>query len=251
MSSFKDHFSKLAAQYSQFRPKYPPALFEYLAGICEQRQLCWDCACGSGQATVSLAQHFDAVIGTDASEKQVAAAEQHPSVQYRVAPAEASGLQPGSVDLVTVAQSLHWFRIEEFYAEAHRVLKPGGVLAVWTYGVQHVAEEPRVDAEVQRFYSEVVGPYWPPERRLVESGYRDLAFPFDEIRPWSFVMQEHWSMERLLGYFRSWSATGRYVEVHNEDPVVALGERLAPLWGDIARPRLIDWPLALRVGRKT
>ena len=152
-------------------------------------------------------------------------------MEYRVAPAEASGLEAHSVDLVTVAQSLHWFRIDEFYAEAHRVLKPRGVLAVWSYGMQHV-DDPRIDEVVQHFYSEIVGPYWPPERRLVENGYRDVAFPFEELKPPHFVMQEHWPLERLLGYFRSWSATGRYVAEKGVDPVTALGEKLSALWGD-------------------
>ena len=249
MAQFKDHFSSLAAQYAQSRPHYPAPLFEYLASLCAQRLSCWDCACGSGQASTALAGYFDSVVASDASAKQIAAAQPHARVEYRVAPAEASGLPAQSVDLVTVAQSLHWFKLDEFYAEAHRVLKPGGVLAVWSYGVQHV-EDARIDAEVQRFYGEVVGPYWPPERRWVESGYRDLPFPFDELTPPRFAMQEQWPLERLLGYFRSWSATGRYVQDKGEDPVVALGEQLARLWGDSQQPRRIDWPLAIRVGRR-
>ncbi len=249
MTQFNDHFSALAAQYAQSRPGYPPALFDYLASLCAERHCCWDCACGSGQATTALAAHFESVIGTDASAQQLAAAEPHARVEYRVASAEASGLPSGSVDLVTVAQALHWFRIDEFYAEAHRVLKPGGVLAAWSYGIQHVVDDSRIDEAVQHFYGEVVGPFWPPERRIVESGYRDLPFPFEELAPPAVVMRERWPMDRLLGYFRSWSATGRYVKAHGLDPVVALGEQIAPLWGDPLTPRLVEWPVAMRVGR--
>ena len=247
---FKDHFSSLASQYAQARPGYPPALFQYLASICTGHKACWDCACGSGQASTALGEYFERVVATDASATQVAAAQPHPNVEYRVASAEASGLDCGSMDLVTVAQSLHWFKFDEFYAEVRRVLKPGGVLAVWSYGIQHVVDEPRVDAEVQRFYSDVVGSYWPPERRHVENGYRNLLFPFDELGPPTFAMQERWTLDRLLGYFRSWSATGRYVKEQGEDPVTALRERLLPLWGNPETPRLIDWPLAMRVGRR-
>src|SRR5882724_9935319 len=136
--TFKDHFSQRAALYCAFRPAYPPAMFDYLAQLCRERQSAWDCACGNGQATVALAERFEAVIATDASPQQLAAAPSHPNVTYRVARAEESGIESKSLDLVTVAQALHWFDLDSFYAEVQRVLKPSGVLAVWTYGPLHV-----------------------------------------------------------------------------------------------------------------
>jgi SAM-dependent methyltransferase len=247
--SFKDHFSRLAAQYSAFRPTYPPVLFDYLTQLCLERQKAWDCACGNGQATVALARHFDSVIATDASPQQLSAAPPLVNVTYRVAPAEASGIDSKSVDLVTVAQALHWFDLDSFYGEAQRVLVPSGVLAAWTYGVLHV-EGDGVDALVQEFYRDIVGPYWPPERRLVEEGYRGLAFPFAEVSTPSFNMEERWERAHLLGYLRTWSATGRYVEDKGVDPVAALETRLEPLWVDAHTARKVTWPVALRVGRK-
>jgi len=245
---FKDHFSRLAAQYAAFRPRYPAALFDYLAAVAPARTAAWDCACGSGQATLDLAERFDGVIATDASAQQVAQALPHPHVTYRVAPAERSGLSPESVDLVTVAQSLHWFDFDAFYAEVRRVLRNDGVLAVWTYGVQTV-DSPQINAAVQEFYSETVGEYWPPERRLIEDGYRSLPFPFVEMIPPAFAMSERWTLPQLLGYFRSWSATSRYVQRNAVDPVTQLGEQIAPLWGEAER--VIHWPLSMRLGRKT
>jgi ubiquinone/menaquinone biosynthesis C-methylase UbiE len=135
---FKDHFSRLAAQYSAFRPAYPPAIYDYLGQLCHERQSAWDCACGNGQAALALAERFQAVIATDASPQQLAAAPAHANVTYRVARAEESGIESQSVDLVTVAQALHWFDLDPFYGEVQRVLKPSGVLAVWTYGPLHV-----------------------------------------------------------------------------------------------------------------
>ena len=247
--SFKDHFSGLAAQYSAFRPSYPPVLFDYLAQLCRERRKAWDCACGNGQATLALARHFEAIIATDASPQQLAAAPPHPNVTYRVAPAEDSGIDSNSVDLVTVAQALHWFDLDPFYGEAQRVLVPSGVLAAWTYGVLHV-EGDAVDALMQEFYHAIVGPYWPPERQLVENGYRGLAFPFAEISPPPFNMEVRWERAHLLGYLRSWSATGRYVEDKGVDPVAALEKRLELLWVDARAVRKVCWPIALRVGRK-
>jgi len=244
--SFKDHFSRLAAQYAAFRPAYPPGLFDYLAQLCRERRVAWDCACGTGQASVALADHFATVVATDASPQQLAAATPHSHVTYRVAKAEASGLDSKSVDLVTVAQALHWFDLDSFYAEVERVLVPAGVIAVWTYGLLHV-EGDTVDALVQEFYHDIVGPYWPPERRHVEQGYRTLAFPFASASTPSFNMEERWERAHLLGYLRSWSATGRYAEVKGVDPVVELERRLGPLWA-AQEVRKVTWPLALRVG---
>lgn len=245
---FKDHFSRVSGAYADFRPSYPAGLFDWLATMAPGRDLAWDCACGSGQASVDLAERFERVVSTDASAAQLAGALKHPRVDYREAPAEASGLADRSVDLIAVAQALHWFDRPRFYAEARRVLKPGGVLAVWSYGVQTLADA-RVNAHVQHFYNEVVGPYWPPERVLVEQGYRTLEFPFAELAAPKFEMTAHWSLPRLLGYFRSWSATGRYLTERGEDPVAALAERLAPDWGDPESEHVVTWPLAIRAGR--
>lgn len=247
--SFKDHFSRLAAQYCAFRPSYPPAMFDYLAQLCQQRDYAWDCACGSGQATVGVAEHFEAVLGTDASAEQLARALARPRVRYRVAPAQASGLPADSVDLVVVAQALHWLPLDLFYAEVQRVLRASGVIAAWSYGSLHV-EGAGIDALLQHFYHDVVGPYWPLERRLVEEGYRGLSFPFEPIVPPAFQMREHWPLAHLLGYLRTWSATGRYVAAIGDDPVVAFADAVAALWGDPDASRVVTWPLSLRVGRK-
>jgi SAM-dependent methyltransferase len=246
-AQFKDHFSQLAACYAQFRPVYPLTLFEYLSSLCPRSELAWDCACGNGQATLGLAQCFESVVASDASAEQIASARAHPTVRYRVAPAEASGLEPASVDLVTVAQALHWLELDPFFLEVRRVLRRGGVLAVWSYG--RVQVQGPVDTPLQQFYSETIGPYWPAERSHVEDGYRSLAFPFDEVAAPPFHMESSWTLAHLLGYVRSWSATARYVQVHGHDPVVPLEERLTPLWGGPLRERRISWPLSLRVGR--
>lgn len=247
-SNFKDHFSGVAAHYADFRPTYPAELFAWLANQTPGNDLAWDCATGSGQAAIGLAQHFGHVIATDASTSQIAAAEAHSAIEYRVAPAEDSGLPDGSVDLVTVAQALHWFDLDRFYTEARRVLKPGGMLAVWTYGI-HTSNDDAIDRIMRRFYAETVGPYWPPERALVESGYRTLPFPFMEFAAPAFAMRADWMLSQLLGYFRSWSATSRFATDRGFDPVSALETELLPLWGSPASVRSISWPLSIRIGR--
>jgi SAM-dependent methyltransferase len=158
-------------------------------------------------------------------------------------------LADGSVSLITVAQALHWFDLDRFYPEAKRVLIPGGVLAVWAYGVDEV-EGDVVNQLMQEFYSNTVGPYWPPERKLVEDGYRTLPFPFAEMAPPAFRMEARWTLEQLLGYCSTWSATNRFIKATGRNPLEPLSEALARVWGDPSRPRLVIWPVSVRVGRK-
>jgi SAM-dependent methyltransferase len=248
MSSFPDHFSGVAGAYAEHRPHYPRQLFTWLAGLAARRELAWDCATGSGQAAVGLADDFERVIGTDASEAQIAAAVAHPRVEYRVAPAESSGLASDSADVVTVGQALHWFDRPVFYAEARRVLRPDGVVAAWTYSLSSLAD-PRTDATLRRFYSETVGPYWPGERALVDSGYRTIEFPFHEIPPPEIEMEAQWPLAAFLGYVGTWSAVTRFRAERGFDPVAELAEELRPHWGDPASPRRIRWPIGIRAGR--
>jgi len=243
---FKDRFSGHATEYAQYRPHYPAKLFEYLAAIAPDRVCAWDCATGNGQAASALAKVFEHVIATDASEKQIANAERNDRINYRVATAEESGLESGSMSLVTVTQALHWLRIEAFFTEVKRVLKPGGALAICCYNLFEIS--PSIDTLMTRFYSETVGPYWDPERHLVETGYRTLPFPFAELEPPKFRMQASWSLNHLLGYLGTWSATKKFIATNGFDPVTSLTSELAELWGDPATMREIEWPLNVRVG---
>ena len=245
--TFHDHFSQVAKRYADFRPHYPSTLFDYLATLVPRSATIWDCAAGNGQATLDLAARFDKVIATDASAEQVASATLRHNVEYRVALAEQSGLPDASIDLITVAQALHWFDLSRFFAEAKRVLKPGGILAVWVYATNQFENED-VNQIVQDFYSTIVGPYWPPERRLTETGYRTITIPFVEIVPPVFRMESSWTLHQLLGYFSTWSATNRFIKATGRDPLIPLADALANVWGDPNSPQAVVWPLALRIG---
>ena len=245
--TFKDHFSKQAADYAKFRPTYPQELFDYLGSIAPSRQLAWDCGTGSGQAAVGLASAFDRIIATDASEKQIANAQSYERVEYRVAPAENSGIGSKTIDLIMVAQALHWFDRDRFYAEARRVLKADGILAASAYNLLHI-EKP-IDEVVNRYYYEVVGPFWPPERRLVEQ-FADLPFPFQEIDPPKFEMTADWNLDHLLGYLGTWSSTQRFIAAKGSDPLEQIFDALSRSWGEPGQTRTISWPIVIRIGRK-
>jgi SAM-dependent methyltransferase len=244
---FADHFSRLSSRYAIYRPRYPGGLFDAIAAASARRGRLWDCATGSGQAAVPLAARFDVVVASDASRQQVRSAKPHPRVRYFVALAESAPLREQWADVVTVAQALHWLDLPVFYAEVRRVLAPGGLFVAWTYGAQRVGEA-AIDDMIEDFYGRVVGPYWAPERHLVETGYRTLDFPFDEVTIASPPMTGHWTMGQLLGYISTWSAVAKCRDVTDHDPLPELEARLEPLWGNPARQRRIEWPIAVRAG---
>jgi SAM-dependent methyltransferase len=247
VSAFKDHFSARSADYAAYRPTYPMALVEHLASQCAATEVALDVGCGTGQLSVLLTERFDRVIATDASAQQIESAQPHPRVTYRVAPAEASGVATASIDLIVAAQAAHWFDLPALYTEARRVAKPGAVLALVTYGV--LQADPDVDAVIQHFYNEIVGAYWPPERRHVENGYREFAFPFDEWAAPSLAITVEWRVADLVGYTDTWSAVRGVEKALGRSPIPAFERDLTAAWGDPDRRRTIRFPLSMRVGR--
>jgi SAM-dependent methyltransferase len=245
--AFKDHFSGVARGYQTFRPRYPPALFAWLASVAPGRDLAIDLGCGTGQASVALADHFRGVVGLDPSAQQIAHAEPHARVAYRVAPAEATGLPDRCADVVVAAQALHWFDQARLHAEASRIAKPDAVFAAFTYDLCRVA--PEVDAAVDRLYRAILGPFWPAERAHVDSGYRTLPFPWPEIEAPVLAIRESWDLERLVGYLRTWSAVSAYARANGADPVALVEHDLEAAWGARGREREITWKLTVRAGR--
>ena len=247
--SVADHFSTRAAAYAAYRPRYPKELFAFLATLPGSRELAWDCATGNGQAAIPLAEYFTQVLATDLSAAQIANAEHHPRVEYRVAHAHASGLRSHSADLVNVAQALHWFDLDAFFTEVCRVLAPGGILAASSYG-SAVIDSPTLAPILSRFELEHLGDYWPARRELVGEALRVLPFPFVELRVPHFQLEVHWTLAELVGYARSWSATGRYIEANGHDPTRELEKELRASWGSEDSRYRVWWPFAVRVGRQ-
>lgn len=242
---FIDKFSDASAGYRRSRPFYPPALFEALAALAPGRDLAWDVGTGNGQAAGALASHFARVHATDPSPQQIAEAVPAERVTYRVELAEQVSLPDGCADLVLAAQSLHWFDRARFYAEAKRVLKPGGVLAATGYDWIYVS--PDIDQTINRHLMPMLERYWAPQNAILWSGYRGIDFPGEEVRLGAFAIHLDWSFEQVRAYILSWSAARACLAAEGEGALAAPLAALAELWGDA--PRHVIMPLHLRVAR--
>lgn len=245
--SFADHFSSQSDAYAAFRPSYPDALGSFLASLAPEHEQVWDCATGSGQAATMLARHFRRVVATDASAAQIGKADPHDRIVYRVATADASKLPDRSCDAVTVAQAAHWFDLSSFYSEVRRVLKPGGLVALWCYVLAETGR-PEIDEAVRHFQYERVEKYWPPGREIVDDQYRSLPFPFDPVAVPQFAMITRWKRSDLLGYIGTWSAVARCREADGRDPMLEIAETLKRAWPDPDEVLEVRWPLYVRVG---
>lgn len=245
--AFADHFSRDSRSYARFRPRYPDVLFDWLAALPSQRRVGWDAGTGSGQAASMLRSRFDRVIASDPSLSQLRAAAPGSGVRYFAATAESSALRRASVDLVTVAQAFHWLDHPRFFAELNRILAPGGAVAVWCYAT--LVAGSAIDAVITPFYRQTVGPFWPYERRHVDLGYRHFEIPIEEVVMPAMAIHGALSLDDFLGYVRTWSAVGRFIEVKGYDPVEALKDELGSVWGDPETLRPITWPISMRAGR--
>lgn len=245
--SFADHFSRVASAYARHRPHYSADWFAHLASLCQDHDCAWDCATGSGQAALGLVTHFRQVIASDASAQQVAQAAAHSRIDYRVFPAECTTLGDRSIDLITVAQAYHWFNPDRFFSEVRRVARPGAVIALWGYGLNHQVN-PEVNAVMQHLYTDLLKEHWPLERRHIHSRYRYLPFPFPQLPFPETVMEAEWTLADLLAYLRTWSGVQRYKEAMGQDPITLLEPEFQQAWGKPKR-QTVCWPIFGYLGR--
>jgi SAM-dependent methyltransferase len=236
--------SDFAGRYAACRPSPPRDFLQYLSRLAPSQTCAWDCGTGNGQVAIPLAEFFSSVVATDQSNEQIGRARKVPNVRYHVADAGRSGIPSGSVDLVTVGQAVHWFPLEGFYLEVSRVLKPGGLVALWCY------RRPRVDSRIDR----LVYCLWqclprPAAIQFVEDEYANLSFPFDEIAFPPFSMTERWNSVRFIDYLNTWSWLSKVPESSPEKRTVSeLLQRLSSSWGTNTRD--VTWDLFIRLGKR-
>jgi ubiquinone/menaquinone biosynthesis C-methylase UbiE len=242
----KDNFSKQASGYAKYRPNYPNELFQEVLQQIDQFDNAWDVGTGNGQVAQSLSNYFKNVFATDISEKQIQQAVLKSNIQYSIASAEHTSFPADYFNLITVAQAIHWFQFEAFYTEVKRVAKKNAAIAIWGYGLLKISKE--IDEHIQSFYTETIGPYWDPERKLIDQEYKTIPFPFEVISTPSFAMEYHWTLSDLEGYLNTWSSVQHFIRQNGTNPVPILIKELAGLWRS-EEIKKITFPIFLKLGR--
>lgn len=247
MKEVKDIFSVQSASYKKYRPTYPTELYDDILSNVEGRNECWDCGTGNGQVALVLSKHFKQVQASDISEGQLNKATQKKNINYSITRAEKTHFADDRFDLVTVGQAAHWFDFDAFNQEVKRVTKKGGLIAIWGYGLLRI--DSQVDTLIDHFYKDIIGPYWDPERRHIDSAYQSINFDFEEI-PYSKqrTIDVKWEIAQLQGYFNSWSCVQHYKNQNNgENPVDELIDKVGACWNTDTKMD-IKFPLFIRLG---
>lgn len=245
MKPVKDNFSALATIYAKFRPVYPAALYEFLRNHTPAFSHAWDCGTGNGQVAVELSRFFEQVTATDISQAQLDAAQQQSNISYIACRAEQTGFADNSFDLITIAQAIHWFDFDRFYAEAIRVARPGALLAAWTYTLCRI--DAATDRIIDHLYQDIAGPYWDKERSYVDDEYRTIPFPFTAIDTPVFFIEEQWNLPQMTGYLGSWSAIAHYRQQNGTDPLQRITGELEKVW-PADTVKTVRFPVYMRAG---
>ena len=242
----KDNFSTQSDKYAKFRPSYPSEFFDFLNSVITKKENAWDCGTGSGQVAFELAKTFDNIYATDISQSQIDNARQSAKIEYSVQPAEKTNFAENTFDLIIVAQAIHWFDFEKFYAEVKRTAKENAKLCVVGYGLLEIT--PEIDFVIRDFYTKVIGEYWDKERKYVDENYTTIPIPFKEIQVPKFENKHEWNLKHLVGYLNTWSAVKHYIKKNNHNPIEELEIKLKKTW-NIGESKIVKFPILLRIGQ--
>lgn len=225
-----------AANYKNFRPVYPARFYEYIKEhFTSKPKKAVDLGCGTGQATLELADLAETVQGIDNSPVMIEQARnsKHPAnVNFSVGNDRtfAEDFSPGSVDLITVAQAAHWFDLEAFYKKAYEILRKDGILAIWGYCDQNIQDYPAV-SEITTKYSyhpDYLGKHWDEGRDCLRQFFSDSKIPATFFRDTEYRVNDSKTLspdEKLeiskqmtfkdfMDYFRTYSAYHNWVAAH-------------------------------------
>lgn len=246
-SGKRNWFDQGGLAYAQFRPEYPTQLGAFLASLAPETKIAVDVGCGNGQLARLLSPYFQRIVGLDPSADQIANAIPNDRITYQCAGAERLPIDDGSASLVAAAQAAHWFDLPAFYKQVRRISFPEGILALISYGVLNL--ESPLNERFQKFYWDEIGPYWPPERKLVDTGYTTIDFPFEELATPPMEIRLEWKLTEFLGYLSTWSSVRKAKEAGREKVLLSFANDISNAWGDKSTRRSIEWPINMRVGK--
>ena len=241
----KDLFSGHAKAYAAFRPNYPDELIQFIIGNVSKFDRAWDCGAGSGQVARKLAPFFRQVDATDISSKQLDQAPRIDNVTYSLGIAETTSFLDHSFDLICIGQAVHWFDVDKFFLECNRVANHNAIIAVFSYSLVRFNET--FNKVLDQFYTDFIYPYWEGERKIVDSEYQSINFPFEELPSRKFKMEVNWSLADLEGYLNTWSSVQKYIKVNKVNPIDELMTQFKPLWNE--ERQSLYFPVFLRLGR--
>ncbi len=242
----KDLFSQQSTFYAKYRPTYPQQLFDYIISFTKEQNAAWDCATGNGQAAAALAEKFTRVEATDISKAQLKQAIKKPNINYSIA-SEETNFDDNSFDLITVAQAYHWLNWEKFHDEATRVGKNDAVVAIWAYSFFNCDDE-GLNLLTRKFYFDIVGPYWDPERKYVDEEYKTVEFNFQPLSTRDFEITVNWDRDDLKGYLTSWSSVQNFIKQNNVSPLTLIEDELQKVW-EGKNTISFRFPIFLKIGR--
>lgn len=245
--NYTELFNDKSDIYASARPNYPPELFEFLVSQCVKTGSARDCACGNGQAALDLVDYFDEVQATDVSANQIKNAFDHPKISYSVCPSENTSFSDASLDLICVAQALHWLKHDQLFTEVKRVLKPRGIFSAWGYCWTTINNE--VDEVVQTSFLDVIEPYWAEQNKLLRNHYRDINVPFTLIETPTFRMETRWDLNQFFAYLHTWSATRRCMDAIGKDFFNEAYRQVLAVWGKPEKSKKVEMDFCCIVGR--
>ncbi len=225
---------------------YPKELFNFIASLVESHDQAWDCATGNGQAAVGLAEYFSHVEATDISEEQISNAFSSAKINYSVQPSESTAFENNQFNIVNVAQALHWFDYSKYWNEVARVLKPDGAFVAFSYVWPQVSDE--IDQILKTYIRNIIEPYWAPNNKLAEEGYRSLELPFEPIKVPDIKLENRWNLDQFLNYIHTWSGTRRCMDDIGHEFFEEARREFESVWGFPQQEKVVINPLTIIAG---
>ncbi len=220
-------FSDRVENYVKYRPSYPPKVVDELLakGVITTNSVIADIGSGTGKFSELLVKKGVKVFGIEPNEDMRKAGENFLSsysiFQSLSGTAEATNLPEKSIDVITVAQAFHWFKIAETQKEFARILKPNGyIVLIWN-------DRDSEDA-FQKEYDRLIIEYC-PEYRLNDHrniSYHDLEifYKTDEITKFECAYSQLFDFESLQGRLESSSYTPTRGEENYQPMIIKLKE---------------------------